>query len=175
MMPDSWDHAGGSWINPIALAEEYLALDEIEGITVSGGEPFDQPGAVATLLGLFKRHGRNTWVYTGYTIEELVARDEPAIDTLLTCCDVLVDGPYQDGNGDALRFRGSANQRIIRLTDAIPVERINSGSKTRVDVTLDSNGRLVIVGIPPRGFLKIFREKMVSRGLMIKDVNSPWI
>lgn len=161
-------------VDPIALAKESLALDEIEGITVSGGEPFDQPEAVTILLGEFKRHGRNTWVYTGYTIEELVARDEPAVDNLLACCDVLVDGPYQEGNGDALRFRGSANQRIIHLTDAIPAERINSGGEVRVDVTLDSNGRLVLVGIPPRGFLKKFREKMISRGLMLGKSNSSW-
>jgi hypothetical protein len=88
---------------------------------------------------------------------------------------VLVDGSYQEGNGDALRFRGSANQRIICLTHVIPVERINSGCVARVDMTLDSHGRFVIVGIPPRGFLKTFREKMVGRELMIKDINFPWI
>lgn len=168
MMPESWDPAGGSTIDPIALAEEYLAEDEVEGITVSGGEPFDQPEAVATLLSLIKQHGRNTWVYTGYTIEELIARNEPAVDNLLSYCDVLVDGPFQEENGDILRFRGSANQRIIRLTDAIPAERINSGGKARVDMTIDSNGRLVIVGIPSRGFMKAFRDKMRDRGFLIK-------
>jgi anaerobic ribonucleoside-triphosphate reductase activating protein len=168
MMPESWDTAGGSTIDPIALAEECLAADEVEGITVSGGEPFDQPEAVAALLYLIKQHGRNTWVYTGYTIEALIARNEPAVDNLLSCCDVLVDGPFQEENGNILRFRGSANQRIIRLTNAISAERINSGGKARVDMTIDSNDRLVIVGIPPRGFMKTFRDKMGERGLVIK-------
>lgn len=171
MMPESWDTSGGLTIDPIALANECLASDEVEGITISGGEPFDQPEAVASLLSLIKQHGRNTWVYTGYTIEELIARNELIVDNLLSCCDVLVDGPYQEENGDVLRYRGSANQRIIRLTDAISAERINTGGKSRVDMTLDSNDRLVIVGIPPRGFMKTFRDKMGERGLVVKEID----
>jgi anaerobic ribonucleoside-triphosphate reductase activating protein len=166
MVPETWDAAGGYQVNPLELAQQIAALPDIEGITISGGEAFQQASAVAALLEPLKASGLNSWLYTGYRIEELVAMNSPEVDRLLSLTDVLVDGRFEE-TGDIRRFCGSPNQRIICLTDAIPAERINAGSKARLEMTLDGNGKLVLVGIPPRGFMQAFREKMQQRGVSV--------
>ena len=56
------------------------------------------------------------WSYTGYTLEELRAQKNPAVDALLDEVDVLVDGDYRAEERDlTLHFRGSRNQRVIDL------------------------------------------------------------
>ena len=86
----------------------------IQGLTICGGEPFE-PENEAALIPFLKRvreelPGKDIWVYTGYTLDELQGRE------LLRYTDVLVDGPFVEGQKDAgLAFRGSRNQRIIHL------------------------------------------------------------
>lgn len=166
MVPETWDDSGGYQVDPGELALQIAALPDIEGITISGGEVFQQPEAAAALLAPIRARGLNTWLYSGYTIEELVGMDDHRIDDLLALTDVLVDGRFQDCD-ESLLFRGSRNQRIIHLTRAISPDRIKATGETRMDISLDIDGRMVLVGIPPRGFLKHFQERMRARGLSV--------
>ncbi|WP_295159230.1 anaerobic ribonucleoside-triphosphate reductase activating protein [Selenomonas sp. AE3005] len=100
--------------------ENILArIDEnplLTGITFSGGEPFLQPAPLTRLAKEAHKLGLDVWSYTGYTLEELLAKKNPAIDALLRELDVLVDGPYEERLRDlTLNFRGSSNQRIIDM------------------------------------------------------------
>ncbi|MBR2758253.1 MAG: radical SAM protein, partial [Exiguobacterium sp.] len=93
-----------------------VKLSGWEGVTVSGGEPFLQSSALAELVTACKSLGKNVWVYTGYTLEQLEEMHDEAIQTVLDYADVLVDGRYEQSLRDmGLRFRGSSNQRIIFL------------------------------------------------------------
>ena len=97
----------------IALIDNNPLLD---GITFSGGEPFLQPSPLTKLAREAHARGLDVWSYTGYTLEELNAKKNPAIDALLQEIDVLVDGRYDEKQRDlTLNFRGSANQRIIDM------------------------------------------------------------
>lgn len=90
----------------------------VRNVTISGGEPFEQPEAAAELAARLKRLGYGVWVYTGYLYEDLLARAEeiPAIRTLLECADVLVDGPFIEARKSlGLKWRGSSNQRLIDM------------------------------------------------------------
>jgi anaerobic ribonucleoside-triphosphate reductase activating protein len=98
-----------------------IALSDV-GISVVGGEPFDQPAALAVLV----REVAARWprcgdipriiVYTGYTFEALVARCEPMVETALRFIDVLIDGPFVRALADRnLAYRGSSNQRVINM------------------------------------------------------------
>ena len=87
-------------------------------MTFSGGEPFCQPEALADLGRELKKLGKHLMIYTGYTWERLleIGRKRPAVLALLDLSDLLVDGPYLEAERDlSLRFRGSANQRVIDL------------------------------------------------------------
>ena len=87
-----------------------------DGITFSGGEPFLQPSPLTKLAREAHARGLDVWSYTGFTLEELTAKKNPAIDSLLKEIDVLVDGRYEEKQRDlTLNFRGSANQRIIDM------------------------------------------------------------
>jgi anaerobic ribonucleoside-triphosphate reductase activating protein len=165
MVPETWDSGDGYSISAEEMAKVILSCSNIDGITVSGGEPFEQPAALTQILAAVKASGKNTWVYTGYPFEDLVSRDDEAIDRMLACVDVLVDGPYKRDQAGLFLFRGSANQRIIRLTDAIPQEELEKNEASRITMTLDDKGHLIVIGIPPPDFLCNFREGLEKRDI----------
>jgi anaerobic ribonucleoside-triphosphate reductase activating protein len=169
MVPETWARQRGTEIMPADLAAMLLTRADVEGVTVSGGEPTEQAAAVAQLLAAFKRAGKNTWLYSGYTLEELVARDDPATDLLLSLVDVLVDGRYEVEQAGSFRWRGSANQRIIPLTDAIPLRADNWSESSGVEITLDEHSALVVVGVPPPDFLTKFKAALEARGLAVHN------
>ena len=173
MVPETWSSRGGTLVPAGELAAQMNRLPGVEGVTVSGGEPSEQAAGVAALLGHVKAAGKNTWLYSGYRLEELVARDDPATDLLLSRVDVLVDGRYEAQQAGALRWRGSANQRIWHLTDAIPRLHTAGDSSGGVEITLDGSGQLFVVGVPPPGFLQEFRAALESRGLSLRH-SAPW-
>ena len=137
--PDQWDFAYGE---PFTREVEdglleSLAPDFISGLSVLGGEPME-PENQRALLPFLRRvrerfgTGKTIWVYTGCVLEELVSgsRDRnvaspsrwrtEATDELLSLVDVLVDGPFVEELKDiSLQFRGSSNQRIIRLKEVL--------------------------------------------------------
>lgn len=173
MVPETWPTTGGEWVDPVHLAQAILQRADVEGVTISGGEPTEQAAAVAQLLARVKAAGKNTWVYSGYTLEELVARQDPATDEMLTLTDVLVDGRYELAQAGTFRWRGSANQRIIRLTDVISLDRIAENESSRIEITLNHQGELLVIGIPPPGFLRRFRQRLTAQGVLV-STESPW-
>ena len=114
--PDTWDPAGG---REAALAELEELLDRnplLQGLALSGGEPFLQAADCAALARAAKARGLDVWTYTGYTWETLSAAGDPDWEALLAATDVLVDGPFlEDRRSYSALFRGSDNQRLIDL------------------------------------------------------------
>lgn len=98
------------------VAEVLAKRDKHDGVTILGGEPFDQPESVAELVLRLKNHGLHITVYSGYTIDQLIQKRRSAIDYILTHADLLIDGPFiSDKHESAGEYRGSRNQRIINL------------------------------------------------------------
>lgn len=98
-------------------AEILAMMDDnplLDGITLSGGEPFMQCEACRELGRAAHERGLNVWCFTGFLYEQLLER--PEARALLDEVDVLVDGPFMlDERSLALRFRGSRNQRVIDM------------------------------------------------------------
>ena len=99
-----------------------LAPEYVDGLSLLGGEPMEpenQRGLVDFVERVKERFpDKNIWCYSGYTLDEIVggAQYTEVTDRLLACFDVLVDGPFIQAQHDiSLRFRGSANQRIIDM------------------------------------------------------------
>lgn len=116
--PESWSPTAGE-----PFTEEILLriIDEInsdsllDGITLTGGDPFYNPEALLELLVRLKRETKqNIWCYTGFTYEVLMQHE--ITRDCLRFIDTLVDGPFVKRLYDpALHFRGSSNQRILHL------------------------------------------------------------
>lgn len=114
--PESHDPAGGSEIAPeqiVAMMDENPLLD---GITLSGGDPFCQCAACALLAQAAHQRGLTVWTYSGWTFEALweQAQSKPETYALLSHTDVLVDGPFiLSQRSLEVPWRGSKNQRLI--------------------------------------------------------------
>lgn len=94
-----------------------LKTNEIEGITLSGGEPILQAEGLVRLIELVKKkRDLSVICFTGYTLEELKECNNTAIHKLIHLLDVLIDGPYTDELNDNKGLRGSNNQNIHFLT-----------------------------------------------------------
>ena len=100
------------------LAEDILSRPYIEGITISGGEPFLQAAALASLLNivLTERPELNVITYTGFTIDSL---SWPEAQNLIEHLDLIIDGPYIKSLNDDKGLRGSSNQKFHFLTSRL--------------------------------------------------------
>lgn len=115
--PELWDPAGGEEVEVGDLAERVLATGGLEGITLTGGEPFEQASSLAALLRLIRPAGLSVVTFSGYTFERLRAGEDPAWADLLSLTDLLLDGPFQQENFDLSRpWVGSSNQGFRFLT-----------------------------------------------------------
>ncbi len=114
--PQTHDPEGGNWISTDRILEEIDKNPLLKGVTFSGGEPFEQPRAMAELARGVVEKGLDLVTYSGYTFEELLqmAEEDEDIRYILEHCRMLIDGRFQLENKTlALPFRGSTNQRLI--------------------------------------------------------------
>lgn len=106
--PETWDFDGGYEVDAEWVAYDFNRHAHLlDGITLSGGDPFFQQEECMALLELLPPD-TNVWVYTGFRYEEI--KDTP----LARRADVIVDGPFEAENRCTDSYRGSANQRVIR-------------------------------------------------------------
>ena len=114
--PETQPLVGGRTTTVGAVVAELDENPLLTGLTLSGGEPFLQPGALLPLARAAHARGLDVWSYTGFTLAELRAQGDTDVDALLEELDVLVDGDYREELRDlTLHFRGSRNQRVIDL------------------------------------------------------------
>ena len=125
--PDQWDFAYGKPFTTATEAEIFAALEPpfVAGLTILGGEPMEPTNqrALVPFLRRFRdRFGatKTLWVYTGCVLETDLKSPSrwrtDVTDEFLSFVDVLVDGPFLEAKKDiSLAFKGSSNQRIIRL------------------------------------------------------------
>ncbi|WP_294750315.1 anaerobic ribonucleoside-triphosphate reductase activating protein [uncultured Ruminococcus sp.] len=113
--PQTHDFNGGTITDTEELLEKIKSNPLLDGVTFSGGEPFCQAGALASLGKEIKKLGLNIVTYTGYTFEQLYSsREQNNWNDLLKVTDVLIDGPFILEQKDwEIKFRGSSNQRYI--------------------------------------------------------------
>ena len=122
---EAWDFNYGKPFTEETMEKLLKAIDRewIEGITFLGGEPMN-PKNITKVDEIIQRircsyPDKNIWVYSGYTLEELLENKEfngYPVNNILRNIDVLVDGRFVTEKKDLkLRFRGSSNQRIIDI------------------------------------------------------------
>lgn len=114
-VPETHNRDNGKLAAVAWIVEEIIAnRHEHDGVTILGGEPFDQPGPVAELVFRLKRLGIHVVIYTGNTMETLAKRRDPSVHYIITHVDLVIDGPFMHQlTVNAGEYRGSQNQRLI--------------------------------------------------------------
>ena len=140
--PGLWTKEGGARWPVEELAARIHAVPGLRGVTVSGGEPLEQPEAVAELLALLAPR-LDTVVFTGHTLEE--ARSDPRKDAVLARADLLVAGRFLRGQAAEGRWAGSSNKVLHALSGRIRADEAPGGG---VEITLSGNGSAIMTGFP---------------------------
>lgn len=120
--PDTHDFKGGEERDIDALLKDIKDNPLLQGVTFSGGDPFEQAEGFAVLAKGIKEIGLNIWCYTGYTIEYILQNinSHEGFYDLLNNIDVLVDGEFiQEKADSSLKYRGSSNQKIINVPESL--------------------------------------------------------
>ncbi len=114
-VPQTHERENGKFTSISSIVSEIAAnRDAHDGVTILGGEPFDQPGPLAELVARLRHQDIHIIIYSGYTLDVLIQRKLPSIDYILTHIDLLIDGPYlAKMNAGAGEYRGSRNQRLL--------------------------------------------------------------
>jgi len=163
---DTWDpKLGWTTVDSVVTAVQHW-ISDAQGITISGGEPFDQPDALRALLQNLRRMSPiDVLVYSGYMFSELTGWLEANSGLI----DVLISGPYQERSQQTLPLRGSDNQSLHFLTD-LGRERFSSFDRTiqpedrRFDIMFDDSGSVWIAGIPHRDDFRRFKTALKAAG-----------
>jgi len=139
-----------------------------DGLTVSGGEPFQQPWALHSLLQAFHHEfpGKDVLVYSGYTIEEIWRDAEKRL--ALRGIDLLIDGRFEVKNTQEKIWRGSDNQRLLLLSERAQQYAHWREAKSRervLQVAVTAEGELRILGIPARGTMNQLRVRLQAASL----------
>ena len=154
------------------------STEALEGITISGGEPFDQPKALAALLDALHLWRRTSALpldilcYSGYPLKTLQKRHAALLQKL----DALIPEPYVDAAPLTQLWRGSANQSLILLsplgvTRYTPyLDAVAGDFDKRIQIQSDGQ-RLWCIGLPARGDMEKLAQKAAERGLTLHSVS----
>lgn len=115
------------------------------GLSLSGGEPLQQPELARDLLDAARALGLSTLAFSGYRIDEI--RALPGGPDVLARLDVLIDGRYVAADRLASGLRGSANQRIHLLTDRYTLADVEATPVAEIRIGKD--GEIVLTGVDP--------------------------
>lgn len=106
--PDTWDFNGGIEMSVEDIIADIKRHKYIDGITLSGGDPFYQQDECVKLIRALP-DDLTVWIYTGFTYEEIMNTE------LASLADYIVDGPFRQEELIEGQMYGSANQRIIKV------------------------------------------------------------
>lgn len=136
----------GTLVRMNDLIQEILCLREIEGITISGGEPFQQSEALADLITEIRnRSNLSILVFSGYPLEQLLIHHRNR--RILSRIDVLIAGPYKKNLHLGKGLLGSSNQKIHFLTSRYTAEDLQAAPDFELIITPE--GDIIQSGIQP--------------------------
>lgn len=153
MSPSSREMLGGYDVDLDAIYTEIAGCEDIEGITVSGGEPFLQSDELYELLYLIRKNTKlGVIIYTGYYLDELLSWKNSKIEKIVNeLSDIIIDGPYIDSLNDGKSLRGSSNQNINYLSERYKkYANIVYGIDIRKTEVVISKNEALLIGIPDK-------------------------
>ena len=155
MTPDSQSLEGGQSISTEKLIQMILYTPGIEGITISGGEPFIQAESLYMIIKELRDiRDFGVIVYTGYTLKQLEEKEDKLTNLFLENIDILIDGLYDDKLNDGISLRGSSNQNVHQLTQRYTdvFDEYYGKSAREIEIHMQEEN-MMIVGIPKQDTL----------------------
>ena len=170
IVPESWSQDGGEEVLVSELVHWLLSNEYIEGVTFSGGEPMLQASAISQIITLLKsKRDIGIMCYTGFRFERLTTTGTKDQRTLLGLIDLLVDGTYEEKQHKDLLWRGSANQRILLLTN-----RYKSYMTDKIDRSagleffVRESSQMGFSGVPNQpNFRQEFESRMLEHSVIV--------
>ena len=172
---DTWDEA-------VADIEIKDLIDRIrpwliacEGITISGGEPFNQPeGLIGLVKAIKKIRNIDILVYSGHPFERIAS----VLEDMEGLVDVVISDPFLVSEKQTLALRGSDNQRMTLLTPLGQerfggTDRLRNTEDDRLDLMMDENGSAWMAGIPKRGDLTRLKDLLNAEGHTCHTTEAP--
>lgn len=158
MAKETWPTVPKQLLEVDELLSKIESIPDIEGVSILGGEPFDQAYELSKLTNGIKLRGLSLIIFTGHIYEDLVAMDIPDIKTILDNTDVLIDGPYVEEERSFERpLVGSRNQRFLFLSDRY---KLSDFPNNAIEIRISPNGVVQYNGM---GDFGIIRERQVCK------------
>ena len=170
---DTWSTQNGQQISISILVEKcrQMAGNNLDGVTITGGEPFEQPKALMTLLTALDDwrsvSGFDVLCYSGLSFKRL-QREHSA---LLKRLDALIPEPFAEGQPTKAAWRGSDNQPLVILSDLGRSRYAEMPQSTQTMQVAVVEGAAWFIGIPRRGDLDRLQSMATNRGLALEDVS----
>lgn len=157
--PELWSVEGaGAWWSAMSLANE--VAERGLNVSISGGEPFQQPALLQFLAALRWIAPKLTViVFTGYTYDELVGGSAGIADVMpyFAYIDLMVAGRYDNASAVQNGLISSTNQSVIRFSGRIRLDALQAESR-RVSVTAAPDGTVTITGFPTKGEVRSLKK-----------------
>lgn len=175
MSPHTHDSEAGEVVAIEELADDVVNSAD-DGLSITGGEPFEQAEGIAVLLARVRHERPELTVvcYSGYRLEEIVTMGAPAL-AVLRSLDCLIDGRFDVNKAGQVpyRWRGSANQRVHLLSERVrdwaPLYRERG---VHLEFEMDGEG-VSWRGVPPPGFTRAFTTAVRDRGIGLSASITP--
>jgi anaerobic ribonucleoside-triphosphate reductase activating protein len=175
---DTWSREGGreATIDSLCQTVEREIQDGCSGVTISGGEPFDQAPALAALtrqlraLSAARSMELDILCYSGYSLRRL----RRLYPNVLVGLDGVITGPFVEGQPTDLVLRGSANQEFVALSELGQVrygDVLDRRTQRPAFQVAVENNAVTMIGIPRRGDLARLSDLAADRGVHLNDVS----
>jgi anaerobic ribonucleoside-triphosphate reductase activating protein len=174
---DTWPLRPERSVDVRRLVEWLDSLPAVDGLTITGGEPFQQMEGLTALLRAIRDwaaprpEALDILVYSGYSRAALGRRSGST--AALSLCDAIITGPYVDRLNPGGLWRGSANQRLVILSElgeARYGQAVAGQPEPRIQMSSDGD-RLWLVGIPRRGDLDLLEQALDFRGIKLEETS----
>jgi len=152
--------------NILELIDKIAKTNDVDGFTITGGEPFEQYAELSLLISELSNISNDILIYTGYTLNELKAKKKKQIDFILSAIAVLIDGKYVEELNDNSLLCGSSNQTIHVLNEKYN-DRYTQYLLTAANQIQNFNiiNGVISVGIHKPNFINELNENLENKGL----------
>ncbi len=172
LSPDTWSVKNNGITVEVLVEQMKDWLPFADGITISGGEPFEQPEALHSLLVAIRKISQgDILVYSGYEWHKI----ESQVSAMKGLIDALISEPFQVKATQTKILRGSDNQQLHMLT-ALGLKRFEQYERTMttkdkiLDLSVDETGRIFLTGIPQRDDMQRLRLLLEQQEQPLKQL-----